>query len=117
MDGWVMRVGELLSPIVSAMGRKLLEGDYIRRMKRRWPFRCTTGEAETIKLTFGNTVDPKDRSCSISGLGVKGQDPNASLEISKGSSKATATVPMIGWVDPQLCMQAVGRIIPSTVLS
>jgi transposase len=30
MDGWVMRVGELLSPIVSVMGRELLEGDYIQ---------------------------------------------------------------------------------------
>ncbi len=30
MDGWVMRVGELLSPIVSAMGRELLAGDYIQ---------------------------------------------------------------------------------------
>src|SRR5215467_12182256 len=30
MDGWVMRVGELLTPIVAAMGRELLEGDYIQ---------------------------------------------------------------------------------------
>jgi transposase len=29
MDGWVMRVGELLTPIVAAMGRELLEGDYV----------------------------------------------------------------------------------------
>ena len=30
MDGWVMRVGELLSPIVAAMGREVLESDYIQ---------------------------------------------------------------------------------------
>ena len=30
MDGWVMRVGELLTPIVAALGRELLEGDYIQ---------------------------------------------------------------------------------------
>ena len=30
MDGWVMRVGELLTPIVSIMGREFLEGDYIQ---------------------------------------------------------------------------------------
>jgi len=30
MDGWVMRVGELLTPVVAAMRRKLLEGDYIQ---------------------------------------------------------------------------------------
>jgi transposase len=30
LDGWVMRVGELLSPIVAAMGRELLESDYIQ---------------------------------------------------------------------------------------
>jgi transposase len=30
MDGWVMRVGELLTPVVAAMGRGLLESDYIQ---------------------------------------------------------------------------------------
>jgi len=30
LDGWVMRVGELLSPIAVAMGQELLRGDYIQ---------------------------------------------------------------------------------------
>jgi transposase len=30
LDGWVMRVGELLSPIAAAMGQELLRGDYIQ---------------------------------------------------------------------------------------
>ena len=30
LDGWVMRVGELLRPITAAMGQELLEGDYIQ---------------------------------------------------------------------------------------
>ena len=30
LDGWVMRVGELLSPITAAMGQELLKGDYIQ---------------------------------------------------------------------------------------
>jgi transposase len=30
LDGWVMRVGELLTPIVSAMGRELVGGSYIQ---------------------------------------------------------------------------------------
>ena len=30
LDGWVMRVGELLSPISAAMGQELLKGDYIQ---------------------------------------------------------------------------------------
>src|SRR5207245_6696270 len=29
LDGWVMRVGELLSPIAAAMSQELLKGDYI----------------------------------------------------------------------------------------
>jgi transposase len=29
LDGWVMRVGELLRPITAAMGQELLKGDYI----------------------------------------------------------------------------------------
>jgi transposase len=30
MDGWVMRIGELLIPVVAAMGRELLAGSYIQ---------------------------------------------------------------------------------------
>ena len=30
MDGWVMRVGELLSPIAAAIGRELVSGTYIQ---------------------------------------------------------------------------------------
>jgi hypothetical protein len=30
MDGWIMRVGELLQPIVRAMRIKLLDGSYIQ---------------------------------------------------------------------------------------
>jgi transposase len=30
MDGWVMRVGELLSPIAAAIGRELISGTYIQ---------------------------------------------------------------------------------------
>src|SRR5580692_9631568 len=30
LDGWVMRVGELLRPIFAAMGKELLRGDYIQ---------------------------------------------------------------------------------------
>jgi hypothetical protein len=30
MDGWVMRVGELLIPVVAAIGRELLAGSYIQ---------------------------------------------------------------------------------------
>ena len=30
LDGWVMRVGELLRPITTAMGQELLKGDYIQ---------------------------------------------------------------------------------------
>jgi transposase len=30
LDGWVMRAGELLSPIVAAMGKELLRGNYIQ---------------------------------------------------------------------------------------
>jgi len=30
MDGWVLRVGELLTPVVTAMGRELVAGSYIQ---------------------------------------------------------------------------------------
>src|SRR5271165_533012 len=43
-------------------------------------------------------------------LGREGKGPNGSLEISKGSSRATATEAMTGWAGQESCMQAVGRM-------
>src|SRR5271165_348029 len=69
-----------------------------------------TAEERTGRLTCGNTVARKGRWCLISDSGVKGKDPNGSLEISKGSSRATATEAMTGWAGQESCMQAVGRM-------
>ena len=30
LDGWVMRVGELLIPVAAAIGRELLQGSYLQ---------------------------------------------------------------------------------------
>jgi Transposase IS66 family len=78
-------------------------------MKRQWAYKCTTAEERTGRLTSGNTVARRGQWCLISGSGAKGKGPSGSLEISKDSSRVTATVAMTEWADPKSCMQAVGR--------
>jgi len=53
MDGWVMRVGELLTPITEVMRRELLGGSYIQADERRWMCRCTMGGDRIIRPIYG----------------------------------------------------------------
>jgi hypothetical protein len=69
MCGWVMSIGELLLPVVSAMRRELLSGSYIQAdergprgqvfvrgvVKLRLMCRRTTAAAPTISLISGST--------------------------------------------------------------
>ena len=40
LDGWVLKVGELLIPIVAAMRRELISGSYIQADETRSMCRC-----------------------------------------------------------------------------
>ena len=63
LDGWVMRVGELLSPIAAAMGQELLKGDYIQADETPVDVQMHDGREKTTKPTFGNTAGR--RTCSL----------------------------------------------------
>ena len=43
MDGWIMRVGEMLIPVVGAMGRELLAGSYIQADETPVPVQVADG--------------------------------------------------------------------------
>jgi transposase len=60
LDGWVMRVGELLSPIAAAMGQELLKGDYIQADETPVDVQMHDARGKTTKPTFGNTVARRD---------------------------------------------------------
>ena len=46
MDGWVMRAGEMLIPVVGAMGRELLAGSYIQADETPVPVQMSDGRGK-----------------------------------------------------------------------
>lgn len=46
LDGWVMQVGESLQPLVAAMGRRLLEGDYLQADETPVPVQMHDGRGQ-----------------------------------------------------------------------
>jgi transposase len=46
MDGWIMRVGEMLIPVVGAMGRELLAGSYIQADETPVPVQVPDGNGK-----------------------------------------------------------------------
>ena len=66
LDGWVLKVGELLIPMVAAMRRELISGSYIKRMKPRLMYRCARAEERIFKPICGSTADPEEAWCSTS---------------------------------------------------
>jgi transposase len=91
LDGWVMRVGELLSPIAAAMGQELLKGDYIQADETPVDVQMHDGRGKTTKLTFGDTVARRDLWSSTFEWVVNEKGPNDSWVTSKASSKVTVT--------------------------
>lgn len=49
MDGWVMRVGELLIPLVTAMARELLRGTYIQADETPIPVQAHDGRGRNLQ--------------------------------------------------------------------
>ena len=66
LDGWVMRVGELLQPVVAAMRQDVCAGRIYRRTKPSCRCRCTMGEERTIRRTYGSTAGRVEKRCLIS---------------------------------------------------
>jgi transposase len=46
MDGWIMRVGEMLIPVVGAMGRELVTGSYIQADETPVPVQMSDGRGK-----------------------------------------------------------------------
>ena len=56
LDGWVMRVGELLVPIVTGMGRELVKGSYIQADETPVDVQMHDRRGGTIRPICGNTA-------------------------------------------------------------
>jgi len=64
LDGWVMRVGELLEPVVSAMRQDLLRASYLQAGETIVAYRCTINGARIIRLICGNTASREEKRSS-----------------------------------------------------
>ena len=67
MDGWVMRAGELLTPVAAAIGRELLVGGYIQADETPVPVQIHDGRGKNHQAPIcGNTAGPVMSKNSIS---------------------------------------------------
>ena len=108
LTGWVMRIGELLRPLVGCA--KICWGRAIcRPMKRSCRCRCMTTEARIIRRTCGNTAGPVERQCSTSDSAAAAPGRRSFSISGKAFCKPTAIRLTIAWAGSGLCMWAAGR--------
>lgn len=99
LDGWVMRVGELLEPVVGAMRRDLLTASYIQADETVVPVQTHDRRGENHQAIYGSTDDRAARRCSTSAWAGGGRDQRSSWARGHGFYKPTATRLTIGWAD------------------
>ena len=111
LDGWVMRVGELLSPIVAAMRNDLLKASYLQ------------ADETTVPVQMGDNKRGANHQAYLWQYGKPGADTVFEFCLSRGRDgpkkflgqwegilKPTATRPMKAWPGRRWCMSAVGRM-------
>ena len=91
LDGWVLKVGELLIPMIAAMRRELISGSYIQADETPVDVQTREGRGQTTKRTSGNTVAPEEAWCSISAWVADATDRSGSWDSSKAFSKRMDT--------------------------
>jgi transposase len=110
LDGWVMRVGELLTPLAAAMRRELVGGSYMQADETPWMCRCTMGEGRTIRRISGSMANREAVWCSTSVLGADAMGRRSFWGSSKGFCRPTAISPTSMWAGQRWCMRPVGRM-------
>jgi transposase len=110
LDGWVLKVGELLIPMVAAMRRELISATYIQADETQSMCRHARAEVRTIKRTSGNTVAPEEAWCSISAWVADATGRSGSWDSSKAFSKPTGMRHMTRSVGQEWYMPLVGLI-------
>jgi transposase len=104
MDGWVMRVGELLMPSYSA---EVIS----RRMKRRSLCKCTMAAATTTRRTCGSTAFPAAAWSSTFAWAAPAKVRGRFWISSTSYFRPTATRPMTAWAEGTLFMRLAGVML------
>ena len=103
LDGWVMRVGELLTPVVAAMRRgSAWRHPIYRPMKPPCRCKCTISAAPIIRRTYGNTASRAAKRCSSFSWAAGARVRGSSWASGKGFCKPTAIRPTTDVGGPKL---------------
>jgi Transposase IS66 family len=105
LDGWVLKVGELVMPMAAAMRQELISGSYIQADET--VTRCTDRDRTTKRIS-GNTAAAEELSCSTSVQVVDAMDQSGLWDSSKAFCKLMAMQPMIRSVGREWSMPRVG---------
>jgi transposase len=110
LDGWVLRVGELLVLSGGGLAARAAPRDVTcKPMKRRWMYSCTMGRAAIIWRICGNTGNRMGRWCSISAWGAGVKAPNVFWKSSMACCRAMAMQFTIPWAGRRWCTRFAGR--------
>ena len=109
LDGWVMRVGELLRPISGAMAQELLAGNYIQADETPVGVQSERVRGKNHQAYLWQYSRPSAVVVFDFRVGREREGPNGSWATSRAFSRVTATRHTIRWVDPRSCMQLVGH--------
>ena len=91
LDGWVMRVGEMLQPVVAAMRQDLLRASYLQADETSCRCRCTISGARIIRRTCGNTASREAKRYSIFAWAEGARVRGSSWASGKGFCKPTVS--------------------------
>ena len=84
LDGWVMRVGGLLLPIVGAMGRELRAGSYLQADETPVDVQSKDKRGKNHQPTCGNMAGLEEVWCSTFAWAVAAKDRNYFCVCSEG---------------------------------
>jgi hypothetical protein len=93
LDGWVLKVGELLIPMIAAMRRELISGTYIQADDPGGWADAREPRKESSSTIRGSTAAPEHAWCSTFAWVVDVRDRSGSVDSSKVFSKLTAIPP------------------------
>jgi transposase len=109
LDGWVMRVGELLRPITAAMSQELLRGDYIQADETPVNVQMHDSGGKNHQAYLWQYSRPGGAVVFDFRMGREREGPNGSWATSRASSKVTVTGLTIMSVEPESSTPRAGR--------
>jgi len=108
LDGWVLKVGELLIPMAAAMRQELISGSYIQADETPVDVQTREGRGKNHQAYFWQYSRPGGSVVSISAWVADARGRSGSWDSSKAFSKPTAMQRMTKSVGREWYMPLVG---------